>query len=162
MDFDSFEGLPEDWNNSGASKKFTAKNAFDRGGVPPFPETGMVKWVPGWFDKSLPPFLARPEAPQTISLLHVDADLYSSTITVFKALTDRIQPGLVIVFDELFNYPEFKDHEMKALWELLRNGLDLAFRAIGTSTKKIFNPTPHWTQGMWQACVIQLVPANHT
>ena len=56
----------------------------------------------------------------------MDADLYSSTITVFKALTDRIQPGLVIVFDELFNYPEFKDHEIKALWELLRDRPDLA------------------------------------
>ena len=31
---------------------------------------------------------------------------------------DKIKKGTVILFDELYNYPEWKDHEFKALMEL--------------------------------------------
>jgi hypothetical protein len=49
--------------------------------------------------------------------MHVDCDLYASTRTVLSVFCHQLVPGTVIVFDELFNYPNFADHEMRALVE---------------------------------------------
>jgi hypothetical protein len=77
-----------------------------------------VKLYPGWFDVSVPQFAA--EHPGTpIAFLHVDCDLYSSTKIIFNNLGDRLRPGSVIVFDEYFNYPDWREHEYKAFQELV-------------------------------------------
>lgn len=60
------------------------------------------------------------ELPQRLGLLHVDCDLYSSTRTVFDHFKANIRPGTVIVFDELLNFDGFEKHEMRALYELVR------------------------------------------
>ena len=60
---------------------------------------------------------------------HLDADLYSSTKTVFDALGDRFVDGTVIVFDEYFGYHAWRQHEHKAFGELL-DARDLTFEAI--------------------------------
>src|SRR5690606_22475959 len=66
--FDSFEGLPEAWTSSYRQGHFAQA----------LPEVAAnVELVVGWFDKTLPDFLA--EHPGDISYLHVDCDLYSST-----------------------------------------------------------------------------------
>jgi len=108
--FDSFEGLPEAW-----------RSGFDRGvfaqsRLPVVPPN--VTLIKGWFEDTLPGFLHdRPQLP--LSLLHIDCDLYSSTKTIFANLRDRIVPGTVIVFDEYWNYPGWRDHEFRAFEELL-------------------------------------------
>jgi predicted O-methyltransferase YrrM len=104
--FDSFEGLPEDWRSG------FAKGAF-AGDLPQVPKN--VTLVKGWFDATLPDFLSSKPGP--IALLHVDCDLYSSTKTIFDLLAKRIVPGTVIVFDEYWNYPNWKVHEHKAFEE---------------------------------------------
>jgi predicted O-methyltransferase YrrM len=107
--FDSFEGLPEDW--AGTAE---ARGAFDRRGQ--LPKTpANVKLHVGWFDATLPIFLSSTTEP--VALLHVDCDIYSSTKTIFDLLADRIEPGTVIVFDEYFNYPGWRQHEYKAFQE---------------------------------------------
>ena len=129
--FDSFEGLPEDWD---MGQKSVKKEAFDRKGeLPEVPEN--VKLYKGWFNETLPPFLT--EALSPISFLHVDCDIYSSTDYSLNLLNDRIVPGTIIRFDELscwrwvFNeaspkgksnrvmYTTWKDHEWKAFNEWL-------------------------------------------
>jgi hypothetical protein len=50
--------------------------------------------------------------------MHVDCDLYSSTKTIFDALGSRLQPGTIIVFDELVSYTSWEQGEWKALHEL--------------------------------------------
>jgi hypothetical protein len=120
--FDSFQGLPEDW--SGFS---LGKAAFDVGGrlpsVPP-----QVKLHPGWFDQSLPVWLA--EHPGPVSFIHVDCDLYSSTKTIFDLLGDRLQAGTIILFDEYFNYANWREHEHKAFLELVeRRQLQFSYLA---------------------------------
>jgi hypothetical protein len=72
----------------------------------------------GWFDETLPDFVA--ENPGPVAFLHVDCDLYSSTKTIFQYVGDRIVPGTVIVFDEYFNYPGWREHEHKAFQELVQ------------------------------------------
>lgn len=69
--------------------------------------------------------------PQRLGLLHVDCDLYSSTKTVFEHFKSNIRPGTIIVFDELLNFEGFEKHELRALYELVRDE-KLAFDIIGT------------------------------
>ena len=107
--FDSFEGLPEAWRSG------FGKGVFAQARLPAVPPN--VTLVKGWFDDTLPRFVHdRPQLP--LSLLHIDCDLYSSTKTIFANLQDRIVPGTVIVFDEYWNYPGWRDHEFRAFEEL--------------------------------------------
>lgn len=117
--FDSFEGLPEDWRTGyGAS-------AFDLGGCLPRVEPN-VKLHAGLFDKTLPPFLE--EFKESISFLHVDCDLYTSTKTVFQFLGKWIQAGTIIVFDEYFNYPSWEEHEFRAFQEFVaQDGIEYEY-----------------------------------
>jgi hypothetical protein len=109
--FDSFEGLPEDWRDG------FQKGAFKMDTLPEVrPNVVLHK---GWFNESLPKFKEAYIAP--LSFLHMDADLYSSTKTVFEILGDRIVPGTVIQFDEFFNYPCWKDNEYKAFMEFVES-----------------------------------------
>lgn len=125
--FDSFEGLPEHWSGT-----FERKGKFGRGGrLPEVPAN--VAMHKGWFDQTLPAFLAA--HPQTdVAFLHVDCDIYSSTATVFRELGPRLKPGTVIVFDEYFNYPNWQRHEWRAFQEFLRDS-GFAYRYLGFAQK---------------------------
>jgi hypothetical protein len=109
--FDSFEGLPEDWTH------FQKKGRFSLQGEPPLFDAPNVRLHKGWFETTLPPFLAAHAGP--VRLLHIDCDLYSSTVTVLTQLRDRIVPGTVIVFDEYLNYPGWREHEFRAFAEFI-------------------------------------------
>ena len=74
-----------------------------------------VKLHTGWFEHSLPDFLARYQGP--VSLVHIDCDLYSSTRTVLSLLADRLTVGSVIVFDDFLGFDSFEQHEFKAFLE---------------------------------------------
>ena len=120
--FDSFRGLPERWAH-------LRRGAFgDRMGTPPFVDE-MARWHVGWFNATVPRFAAslRRRAENgsrrdrvRINLLHLDADLYSSTSEVLSALEAFIAPGAFLVFDELHSYEGFEEHELKALYEMMR------------------------------------------
>ena len=107
--FDSFEGLPEDWMPG------SEKGTFAVGKLPAVPANAEL--VVGWFDRTLPGFLDAHPGPA--ALIHVDCDLYSSTQTIFTQLKERIVPGTVIVFDEYWNYPDWKRHEYLAFQEFV-------------------------------------------
>jgi len=106
--FDSFEGLPEHWRD-GYEKGVFAQD---------LPEVGGAELHVGWFDQTLGTFLD--DHPGPIAFMHVDADLYSSAVTIFTLAFDRLVPGTVIVFDEYFNYPGWEHHEHKAFTEFLQ------------------------------------------
>lgn len=125
--FDSFGGLPGDW--SGTKEQtgaFTAK-----GKLPKVP--GNVQLHSGWFEQTLPGFLGANSGP--CAFIHVDCDIYTSTVTIFAALRERIQPGTVIVFDEYFNYPGWRAHEYKAFQEFIKE-TGLSYKYIGVSGEK--------------------------
>lgn len=106
--FDSFQGLPEDWRSGLPAGTFATDN---------FPEIPGAELVVGLFGDTLPDFLA--DHPDPVSFLHVDADLYSSAVTVFTHVGPRLRPGSVIVFDEYFNYPGWQRHEHRAWQEFV-------------------------------------------
>jgi len=117
--FDSFEGLPEFW-----------RPGFDAGTfkMDQLPDVPGAELVPGWFDETLPGFLA--DHPGPVAFLHLDADLYSSTRTVLLALAPRLIEGTVIVFDEYFNFPEWEEHEHRAWVEFVAE-TGLRFEYLG-------------------------------
>jgi len=86
----------------------------------------------GWFEDTLPKFLD--EHPQPVAFVHIDSDLYSSANTVLWGLKDRLRTGSIIVFDEYFNYPYWREHEYKAFAEFV-DTFDIAFEYIGYAVR---------------------------
>ena len=76
--FDSFDGIQEYWNGNPVG-------AFAQKKLPKVPDN--VEFEIGYFDATLPGFLEKHAEP--IAFLHVDCDLYSSTVTIFDALGSR-------------------------------------------------------------------------
>lgn len=106
--FDSFAGLPEDW------KPGEAAGAYSTGGrLPQVPPNVLL--YKGWFEQTLPRFVA--EQNQPLALLHVDCDLYSSTVTVLTELAPLMVEGTVIVFDDFTGFDGWRDHEFRAFEE---------------------------------------------
>ena len=91
--FDSFEGLPEAWHEGRPA------GAFAVGGVPPEEDDPRIRFVVGPFRDTLPGFL-RDFDPKHPLVGHLDADLYSSTLTALVHLDPILAPGSVLVFDE--------------------------------------------------------------
>jgi hypothetical protein len=121
--FDSFVGLPVAW---GGTEK--GAGAFDIGAEPPELSVSNVEFHVGWFGDTVPAFAKQYSGP--FAFAHLDADLYSSTKTVFDNLSDWFVAGTIVVFDEYFGYHGWQRHEHKAFQEFLsRTGL--SFEAIG-------------------------------
>lgn len=119
--FDSFEGLPEDWAGHLEQKgAFTQKSK-----LPEVPEN--VSLHVGWFDKTLPGFLEQHD--EKAALIHIDCDLYGGTKYILDTLSDRLQRGTVIMFDEYFNYPSWRHHEYKA-WQEYVTAHDVKYTYI--------------------------------
>jgi hypothetical protein len=115
--FDSFEGLPEDWQVSSDQDLAAGTFAVDR---LPVVDTN-AELVVGWFSDTLPIWMERHAGP--MRLLHVDCDLYSSARYILATLNSRIVPGTVIVFDDMYSwydpgfYTNWADGEFRALAE---------------------------------------------
>jgi len=129
--FDSFEGLPEPWfmmsSQSGPGHP-AGKFALDKEELSQVVDQfskKKVSLVPGWFNQTIGPWMN--DNPGAISFLHVDCDLYSSTLDILTLLNDRIVPGTVIVFDEMYpwnnldRYDLWEQGEFQALGEWVRN-----------------------------------------
>lgn len=122
--FDSFMGLPEDWRPT------HMRGHFGDAAVPANVTGATI--VPGWFEHTVPDY----DWPTGIRLVHLDADLYSSTIqalySIGPALHSKNRP--VLVFDEFFGYDDdFNGNmpgEQQAFWEWA-DEFDITFDVIG-------------------------------
>ena len=155
--FDSFEGLPEIWDSNNPKGCFNLRGEIPAGAIDgsndenpgmfdnsptrkikPWPKN--VKLIKGLFQDTLESFLTEHAGP--IAFLHVDCDIYSSADYVLRKLEKRIVPGTVIAFDEICDYPDYREHEMKAFAELLiRTGLS-------------YRPVVHQDLGYSQGCFV--------
>jgi hypothetical protein len=106
--FDSFTGLPEAWRTGFPVGEFAQWE---------IPTVDGAEIVVGLFTDELPDFLARNE--EQVAFLHVDCDLYSSSRTVLDLVGDRLAPDAVLMFDEFFNYPGWRQHEFRAWTEFV-------------------------------------------
>ncbi len=128
--FDSFEGLPEFWRDGFGTGVFaTGKMPVVR------PNVTLHR---GWFNESIPQFLSQKPDNQFISYLHVDCDLYSSTAEIFNGLQNLFCHGTVIVFDEYFNYPGWKEGEYKAFSEFVtKNGFEYEYLTFNSYDEQV-------------------------
>jgi hypothetical protein len=119
--FDSFIGLPEDWIISDSLSLPKDGGSPLTGILPEVPNnTSLVK---GWYNETLPVWLN--ENQSNIKFLHLDSDLYSSTLTVLNLCNSLIVPGTVIQFDEFYPwgddmsdmFTKWQEWEYKALKE---------------------------------------------
>ena len=116
--FDSFEGLPESWGNHEAGAFATSAETV-AATVP-----ANVELVVGRFEHTVARWWAAECAKlgePRLSLVHLDADLYSSTKVALDALAPVLRDGVLVVADELLQYPGFERHELRALYEFARD-----------------------------------------
>ena len=110
--FDSFQGLPEDWKGVHPKGTFSLKNKIPK-------LNSNVHMIVGWVEDTLDEFLEQ-HNPK-INFVHLDMDLYKPT----KFTLQKIKPFLInksiILFDELYNYINWKEGEFKALTEVFSN-----------------------------------------
>jgi hypothetical protein len=104
--FDSFEGLPETVGDLWCQGRFSTKGAV------PIIEDERVSFQVGWFHHTLPAFLRTFERRNRV-VVHLDADIYSSTSFVLAHIGQILRPHDVLMFDE------FSDsiHEFRAFQE---------------------------------------------
>jgi O-methyltransferase len=102
--FDTFEGLPENWGK--AFKK------GDMSAAVPEMNDDRVEFFTGLFQDTVPGFLnTHLQDGSRKKVIHLDADLFSSTLYALSNLSNYIKPGDILLFDE-FNVP---NHEYYAL-----------------------------------------------
>ena len=105
--FDSFEGLPEDWHSG------KRKGAFSTDGQLPVISDSRVNFVVGWFQQSLRRFVAS-YIPRSQLVIHLDCDLYSSTLYCLTTMDPLLSSGTLIVLDDFFDalhvYRELSDY----------------------------------------------------
>ncbi|WP_127781667.1 class I SAM-dependent methyltransferase [Rhodococcus sp. X156] len=115
--FDVFTGLPEDWRTGFPAGAFAQDEP---------PEVPGAELVVGLFADTLPGFLADNDEP--VAFLHLDADLYSATVTALELIGPRLREGSVVLFDEYFNYPGWQQGEHRAWMEHVQaTGLSFRF-----------------------------------
>jgi len=107
--FDTFTGLPEDWM---CALSITVKGrTFDTGGKHPETDDERISFVQGMFQDSLPAFLENFRQSSNQLVVHIDCDLYSSTLYVLTSANYFLVPGTIIIFDEFYSVM----HEFRAL-----------------------------------------------
>lgn len=110
--FDSFEGLEEDWTGENL-----AAGHFSLSGSMPVVRP-RVELRKGWVQDTISPFLAEHPA-ETVALLHIDTDSYTPARYLLETVKPRFSSGTIIAFDELIGYPNWQQHEYRALTETL-------------------------------------------
>ena len=116
--FDTFEGLPESW------EKY--KKGDFKGTIPQLDDK-RAKFVKGLFQDTLFPFLRNENIDNYKKVIHLDADLFTSTLFVLTSLAPYLNKGDIIIFDE-FNVP---NHEFYA-WEMFIKSYYVEYKLIGS------------------------------
>ena len=90
--FDTFEGLPEDWG------PFKAGD-MSAGSKTPDIQDSRVKFYKGLFQQTLPGFIQKYNSSNR-KVIHMDADLYTSTLYSLTSLAPLLKKDDIILFDE--------------------------------------------------------------
>lgn len=90
-------------------------------GQPPQIDGDNVVLITGRFGVTLPVFLERHQ--ESCAFVHIDCDIYSATKLVLDTLirSERLVAGTIVLFDELYNYPNYREHEYGALREVAQD-----------------------------------------
>lgn len=123
--FDTFEGLPEKW---GAFEKGSMAHALESLEI----NDSRASLYKGLFQETLIPFLEIYENKNR-KLIHLDADLFSSTIFTLSQLYRFLQTGDILLFDE-FAVPQ---HEFLA-FKIFTESFYVDYEVIGAANNYLF------------------------
>jgi hypothetical protein len=123
--FDTFEGLPEKW---GAFEKGSMAYGLDTLNI----HDSRARFYKGLFQDSLIPFLEQYDNKNK-KLIHLDADLFSSTIFTLSQLYRFLKPGDIFLFDE-FAVPQ---HEFLA-FKIFTESFYVDYEVIGAANNYLF------------------------
>ena len=126
--FDSFEGLNEDWVGTEASKKHFNLNKK----IPKLNK--KIEPIVGFIQDTLNDFLK--ENNPEINFVHFDMDTYESTKYALLKIKPFLNKGAIIIFDELYNFPGWKEGEFKALQETF-NDTEYTYKAFAKNSGKV-------------------------
>lgn len=99
--FDSFEGLPEPHiEKDGGYKKGQFKSNFDelQNSIINLGLQDIVTLHKGWFNQTVPDFIQK--HTESIALLHIDCDLYTSTLDSFCPLYNKVPSEGIVILDD--------------------------------------------------------------
>lgn len=118
--FDTFEGIPQDWGTK-------PKGSYTNAGEYPECKDPRCVFVKGLFQETLGTFLQTRACMQRL-VIHLDADLYSSTLFCLFSLAPYLKPGDLLIFDEF----TITTHEFRAFMDF-QNVFGLTFDFLGES-----------------------------
>ena len=93
-------------------------DTFDQKGCLPKVEDN-TSLVDGFIEDTLPKYIQKNSIRDGIAFIHIDTDTYSPAKVVLEELKPYFKSGTIILFDELLGYPNWRNHEFKALNEVL-------------------------------------------
>ena len=129
--FDTFTGLPEDWDIGRGIEK---AGSYSADGNVPTIEGG--EFIVGTFEDTLPDFYSKPRP--MASVINFDADLYSSTICALTYSKPVIDEHTILIFDEFIMHESWEQDEFKALNEFCSiNHCSYKAIAISFFTKQV-------------------------
>ena len=122
--FDSFQGLPEtNKDMDGYFEAGTFATSLSRFKKIIKKNTGIKindnQCVPGFYEESLTEELQK-KLPK-VGLVHIDVDLYSSTVVVLNFLKPLLSIGTLIVFDDWYCYPPGEEKGERLAFDEFRN-----------------------------------------
>ena len=112
--FDSFEGLEEDWIASDYNPIGTFSQKKKHLKMPK-----NVKIITGKIQDTLDNFL-KSNLDKKIIFVHMDMDTYTPTKYALNKIKPFLQKGSIILFDEFYGFPDWQNHEYKALKETFK------------------------------------------
>ncbi len=116
--FDTFEGLPEAWGTF---------NKSDMAASMPVIDDTRVSFFKGLFQDTVPGFIREYDQKEgRLKIIHLDADLFSSTLFALTSMAPYLRKGDILIFDE-FNVP---NHEFLA-FRLFSESYYVKTRLIG-------------------------------
>jgi len=116
--FDTFQGLPEDWGPK-------SKGSFSAKGKLPSISDQRCYYEIGLFQETLYKFLEKYILDRKM-IVHLDADLYSSTLFVLTTLSSKLKKGVIIIFDEFIDGM----HEFRALCDF-KVAYNFSYKILG-------------------------------
>jgi O-methyltransferase len=121
--FDTFTGLPENWTAD------QPQGTFSTNGLAPELADRRARFVPGLFQSTLYGFLD--EAPLKGTLVvHIDCDLYSSTLYLLSVLDRHFTVGTRLIFDDFHSL----EHEYAA-WRDYRRAFPRAWLPLASTER---------------------------
>jgi|APSaa5957512493_1039668.scaffolds.fasta_scaffold05042_3 hypothetical protein len=115
--FDTFTGFPEDWKKGGEGNGLEyQKGGWTANNQIPKTDDERIEFIQGAFQDTLDDFLKQ-FTPKNKLVIHMDADMYTSSLFVLGKLDSCITKNTIIMFDQFGDL----NYEFRAWYDYTRS-----------------------------------------